>query len=89
MKVDGDKTGIYDGFAYIIYENTGKTICKVAHGDNTDTFLSLNDCLKLVNYDGFGVCIVIFESWTSGTVYQYGNYNDGNWYKHGITYGFA
>ena len=89
MKVDGNKTGIWDGFCHIVWQNKGKTICKVARGDDKDTFLSLNDCLKIIGYDGLGVCIVIFEDWTSGKVYKYGNTDDGNWWEHGTTYGFA
>ena len=89
MKVDGNNTGIWDGFCYIIWGDKGKTICKVASGDETDTFLSLNDCLKEIGYNGYGVCIVIFEMALSGQVYQYGNYGDGCWYEHGKTQGFA
>lgn len=89
MKVDGNTTGIWDGFAYIVWEDKGKTICKVARGDNKDTFLSLNDCLKEIGYDGLGVCIVIFESFLSGKVYQYGNSDDNCWWEHGETQGFA
>lgn len=88
-KVDGDTTGIWDGIARIIYEDVGKTIIKTANGDDTDTFLSLNDCLKAVNYDGYGVCIVIFEDPLSGRVYKYGNSLDKKWYTHGKTNGYA
>ena len=88
-EVNGDEVGIWDGFAYIVYGDIGREIVKVAHGDETDTFLSLNDCLKEVGYDGNGVCTVILESWSSGKVYRYGNYIDKKWYIHGKTYGFA
>ena len=89
MKVDGNTTGIWDGFCYIVWEDKGKTICKVARGDDKDTFLSLNDCLKVIGYDGLGVCIVIFEDFLSGKVYQYGNSPDETWWEHGTTQGFA
>lgn len=88
-EVNGDEVGIWDGIAYIIYGNVGREIVKTARGDGSDTFLSLNDCLKAVGCDGCGVCTVILESWTSGRVYRYGNYADGKWYTHGKTNGFA
>lgn len=88
--VDGNKIGIQDGVARIICGNKSKTIYKTANGDETDTFLSLNDCLKEINYYEYGgVCVVIFESVLSWRVYQFGNYCDGKWYEHGKTYGYA
>lgn len=88
--VDGNKIGIWDGVARIICDNKGKTIYKTANGYETDTFLSLNDCLKEINYgEGDGVCVVIFEFALEGIVYQFGNYRDGEWYEHGKTYGYA
>lgn len=88
-KVDGNEIGIWVGIAYIIWEDKGKTIYKTASGDEDDTFLSLNDCLKEIGYDGYGVCTVILEDWISGSVYQYGNSSDKAWYTHGKTVGFA
>lgn len=88
MKVDGNAVGIWDGIVYIVCENKGKTIYKCASGDENDTFLSLNDCLKEIDYRN-GVCIVIFETALSGQIYQYGNYGDDYWYEHGKTQGFA
>jgi hypothetical protein len=88
-EVDGNSVGFYDGIAYIIYENVGTTISKVAKGNKFDDFISLNDLLKMVGYDGLGVCTVIIETPTEGRVYRYGNYMDGKWYTHGYTYGYA
>ena len=88
MKVDGNAVGIWDGIARIICDNKGKTIYNSANGDEHDTFLSLNDCLKEIDYC-VGVCIVIFETALSGQIYQYGNYSDGFWYEHGETKGYA
>lgn len=85
--VDGDKTGIWDGVARIIGYNEGLTIYKTANGDETDTFLSLNDCLKLVNYEI--TCVVILDDYRSGKVYQFGNFYDGKWYEYGETEGYA
>lgn len=85
--VDGNKTGIWDGIARIINDNKGKTIYKTANGDETDTFLSLNDCLKEINYS-YGVCVVIMETELSGKVYHFGEYRNGKWYEYGKTEGF-
>ena len=74
MKVDGN-TGIYDGIIRIICGNKGKTIYLTAWGDENDEFITLDDCLKLIEYDD-GVCIVMFDDWTSGKIYQYGNYGE-------------
>ena len=77
-----------DALTLINCENKGKTIYKSANGDEYDTFLSLNDCLKEIGYRN-GVCIVIFKTALSGQIYQYGNYGDGFWYEHGKTKGYA
>ena len=88
-EVNGDTEGIWDGVAHIIYEDTGKTIYKIAMGDDTDEFLSLNDCLKLINYDGKSTCIVIIDDSLNGIVYQYNNYGNNKWYAYGKTNGYA
>lgn len=88
MKVDGNEVGTYDGFVYIISENKYKKIIMVANGTEDDRFLSLNDCLKEIDYDGFGVVLVILEDALSGKIYQYGNHG-AEWYEHGETRGYA
>ena len=87
MKVDGNEVGTYDGFVYIIGENKYKKFILVAEGTEDDRFLSLNDCLKEIDYDG-GVVLVIFENACSGKIFQYGNYG-AEWYEHGETRGYA
>lgn len=88
MKVDGNEVGTYDGFVYIISEYKYKKIIIVADGTEDDRFLSLNDCLKEIDYDGFGVVLVILEDALRGKIYQYGNYG-AEWYEHGETRGYA
>lgn len=87
MKVDGN-TGIYAGIIRIINENKAKTIFLSANGTEKDKLITLDDCLELIGYDGCGICIVIFDEWTRGEIYQYGNYGEF-WTKYGTTHGFA
>ena len=87
-KVNGDKVGCWDGIVRIIHNNSGKTIYKTANGDKYDTFLSLNDCLKEIGYDGESVVIVIIDDATSGKAYHYGNYGR-EWIEYGSTIGYA
>lgn len=88
MKVDGN-TGIYDGIIRIICKNKAKTIYLTAMGEDDDEYISLNDCLKLIEYyGGYGMCIVIFDDRTSGKIYQYGNYGE-YWTEYGTTQGYA
>ena len=88
QKVNGDIEGCWDGVVRIIHKDKGKTIYMIANGDKNDTFLSLNDCLKEIGYDGEGVVIVIIDDQTSGKVYNYGNYG-ACWYEYGSTIGYA
>lgn len=88
-KVDGNTTGTYDGFLYIISGDKGKTICITANGDENDRFVSLNDCLAEIGCDKDDTAIVIIESFLQGWVYRYNNYGDQSWYECGITGGFA
>lgn len=89
--VDGDMTGTWDGIIKIVSKSNGKEICKVAMGDESDTFLSLNDCLKEIEYNPNtdGTVTVIIDSCLAGDVYIYGNYVKGQWYRYGRTMGFA
>lgn len=88
QKVNGNEIGTYDGVIRIIYGDIGKTIYLSAMGVENDRFISLNDCLKLVGYDGNGTVVVIVDEHLSGKVYMYGNYGD-YWYEYGETRGFA
>jgi hypothetical protein len=53
-----------------------------------DTFISLNDCLKEIGYNGFGVVVVIIDYYMQGKVYMYGNYGE-DWYEYGETRGYV
>lgn len=53
-----------------------------------DEPMSLEDVLEKIQYDG-GVVMVITESFMSGAIFRYGNYNDDYWYKVGEMVGFA
>lgn len=91
-KVDGNEVGTWDGFIYIIWGDKAKTICHTANGDESDIFISLNDCLNLIGFDDKSEwlnLIVILEDFTRGTVYRYNNYGDKYWYECGYTDGFA
>lgn len=92
-KVDGNEVGAWDGFIYIIWGDKARTICHTANGDESDTFISLNDCLTLVGFaEGNEILdnvIVILEDLMRGTVYRYNNYCDKSWYECGYTEGFA
>ena len=91
-KVDGNTTGTWDGFIYIIWGDKAKTICHTASGDESDTFISLNDCLDLIGFDEnaeWRNLVVILEDLMRGTVYRYNNYGDKSWYQCGETEGFA
>ena len=88
MKVDGS-TGIYDGVIRIITENKAKTIYLTAQGTDEDEFITLDDCLKLIGYNGEGTCMVIFDDLTHGEIYMYGNYSEKCWTDYGTTRGFA
>ena len=86
-KVEGDY-GIYDGFIRILYEDRAKTLCLTASGEEDDEKITLDDCLKLIGYEGYGCVYVIFDDWTHGEIYCYGN-APGQWYLYGETMGFA
>lgn len=88
-KVDGNTTGTWDGFLYIISENKCKTICITAHGTEDDQFITLNDCLSEIGYEEGDTVIVIIENLLKGKVYRYNNYMDNSWYEYGTTEGYA
>lgn len=93
--IDGKNTKMYDGFVRIVYSNyergtTAKTICLVAQGTEDDQVISLDDCLEIIGYEkNNGVVYVTFDNARRGTIYQYGNYPDGQWHKYGTTNGYA
>lgn len=91
MEVDGNKIGIWDGVVRIICGDKAYTEYLVATGANDDKFITLNDCLELIKYDKDkdDVVIVIFDDFTHGEVYSYGNYTPKGWWQYGTTQGYA
>lgn len=93
--LDGDKIGFYDGIIIIIIDDDTensprvKKIINTANGLPDDKFISLNDCLEIIGYNGDGVVTVIFEEPLSGKIYEYGNHNPCGWEEHGVTKGYA
>ena len=87
-KVDGNKTGTYESVIRIIYGNKGKTIYLIANKYENNKFISLNDCLKEIDYNGYGIVVVIIDDYMQGKVYIYGNYGK-DWYEYGETRGYA
>ena len=93
--IDGKETKIYDGFVRILYDDDidgakAKIICLAAQGTKDDECICLDDCLDLVEYNkNKGVVYVTFDHARYGTIYQYGNYNDGQWHKYADTRGFT
>ena len=89
--VNGKEVGTYDGIVRIIWNGVCKTVILTANGDGDDRFLSLDDCLDLVEYneDYEPTVLVIIEDWTHGDIYRYGAYSEKVWEYHGMTKGFA
>lgn len=89
-RVNGDTMGCYDGLVRIIWGDKAKKIIITAMGTEDDKLISLNDCLKLIGYKkgGYPVVLVMIETFTSGDIYEYGNYGQ-YWTKYGSTRGFA
>ena len=87
-EVNGKEIGTYDGVVRIIYGDIGKTIYLSASGVESDRFISLDDCLEEIGYNGEGVVIVIIDSCFEGKMYQYGN-DGAYWCEYGETMGYA
>lgn len=93
--IDGKETKIYDGVVRIVYNNfdkgtTAKTIYLAAEGTEDDKCICLDDCLELIGFEkNKGVVYVTFDKCLQGTIYDFGNYNDGQWHKYGETRGYA
>lgn len=87
--INGDYVGLCDGIVKIIYKEQVKTVIKVANGTYEDTFLSLNDCLDMIEYDGEDVVIVILDDAREGSMYKYNNNRDNMWYEYGTTRGYV
>lgn len=90
-EIDGSQEGTWDGIIIILWEGEetkAKQIVLTADGTEYDRFISLNDCLKEIGYDGKGVVRVIIEDALEGYIYTYGNYG-AKWYRTGTTVGYA
>jgi hypothetical protein len=92
--IDGDKIGLQEGFIYIIKNShtssgeditTAKRICLVWE---MDRYITLNDCLKEVDYKDGDSVMVIMEVENHGEIYAYGNYSEKKWNIRGTTTGF-
>lgn len=88
--VCGEKVGAYDGFIRILCGDKGKTICLTADGTEKDEFVTLNDCLRLIDYkEGEdGTVFVIIDDFMRGSMYCYGNHG-AQWEYYGETMGFS
>lgn len=58
-----------------------------------DQVLTLNDCLEIakkeLGYKGWGIILVLSESYLNGMIYRYGNYVVEDWEVAGKMRGFA
>ena len=89
--VDGGEVGTCDGIIRIVYGGKSVEVVLTANGDESDVFVTLNDCLEICCYDE--ECpvsvIVIIDDWTHGVIYRYGAYCEKRWEIYGETKGFA
>lgn len=92
MEVDGNEVGVWDGIITIFSgygENAKiKRFIHTADGTENDTFITLEDCRKMIG-ETSGTVTVIFDDWTHGEIYVYGMYTNIAWIKYGTTQGFA
>lgn len=96
-----DKEGICEADTYdictpynLLSATEGKTprikkLYPTALGSPYDKPVTLNECLKIIEFDGEGVVTVIFEEALRGEIYEYGNYSSNCWVRHGTTVGYA
>lgn len=91
-QVDGNEVGTWDGFITIFCgtDENARIIrfIHTANGDDNDKFITLEDCRKMIGGNKYNSVTVIFEDWTHGEIYNYGNYGKC-WVKTGETIGFA
>lgn len=90
-EVDGNKIGTWDGFITIFTGSDDdakiKRFILTADGTDDDKYITLNDCRKMIGETDSPVT-VIFEDYTHGEIYNYGNYG-AKWVQIGSTQGFA
>ena len=91
MKVDGNEVGTWDALITIFCGTNDEARIKrfflVADGTDDDKFITLEDCRKMIGETSTPVT-VIFDDWTHGEIYNYGNHGK-EWWKVGETIGFA
>lgn len=90
--VDGNKVGTWDAIITIFsgYGEQAKIIrfIHTAEGTDNDKFITLEDCRKMIG-ETIAPVHVIFDDWTHGDIYTYGNSSEKVWEKTGETIGFA
>lgn len=92
-EIDGKTIGIWDGYITIVLDKGDEVLSKriivTAQGQPSDKFISLDDCLSVIGYDGNGFVTVIMDEALCGEIYRYGNYVNKCWIKCGTTTGYA
>lgn len=92
-EVDGDTTGIYEGFVHIVHGFEGDTFATAFIVLAEDKrFVTLNECLNILKESGIEepmTIVVAFESATHGEIYKYNEYRDKKWRVAGYTRGYA
>ncbi len=87
--VDGKEVGTWDGIVHIFCCGRAKQIILTANGDESDRFLSLDDCLDEIECDKENeYAIVIIEEGLHGDIYKFGQYSSREWHKCGSSCGF-
>jgi hypothetical protein len=85
-----DKINLYDGTEIMVFCAESKTAFKkwVVMTDYDTTFRELLKEARVPISNG-NVAYIIFEFLLDGVIYQFGNYDLKNVYKHGETRGYA
>ena len=65
--------------------------CLDVYNDMERIWLTLNDALEIAKENGYkeGTILVLSESYFSGDIYRYDNYNEKEWVRIGNLIGFA
>lgn len=95
-KSSNDKIGPYESVEAIIrtWDTEGRDLIGIElfndfEDDRELTFGEVLDKCREAGWTGNGTILLILESYMSGKVYRYGNYNDEYWYEVGTMRGFA
>lgn len=77
------------GFKYCVLDNDELKWHKL-HKNSKERYLTLKEIYQQLKEKGYeGVIYVWIETPLGGTIYQCGNYEEGQWIKHGNTRGYA